>query len=62
MERQQFLTNRLNEAARAYYQEDREIMTNKEYDTLYDELAGLEKKNGVVLSGQSNNVCGIYSC
>lgn len=51
MERQQFLTNRLNEAARAYYQEDREIMTNKEYDTLYDELAGLEKKNGVVLSG-----------
>lgn len=51
MERQQFLTNRLNEAARAYYQEDREIMTNKEYDTLYDELAELEKKNGVVLSG-----------
>lgn len=43
MERQQFLTDRLNEAARAYYQEDREIMTNKEYDTLYDELAGLEK-------------------
>lgn len=62
MERQQFLTNRLNEAARAYYQEDREIMTNKEYDTLYDELAGLEKKNGVVLSGQSSNVCRIYSC
>ena len=54
MERQQFLTNRLNEAARAYYQEDREIMTNKEYDTLYDELAGLEKKNGVVLSGISS--------
>ena len=53
MERQQFLTNRLNEAARAYYQEDREIMTNKEYDTLYDELAGLEKKNGVVLSGST---------
>lgn len=62
MERQQFLTNRLNEAARAYYQEDREIMTNKEYDTLYDELAGLEKKNGVSSFWQSSNVCRIYSC
>ncbi|MDR3242439.1 MAG: NAD-dependent DNA ligase LigA, partial [Clostridiales Family XIII bacterium] len=41
----------LNEAARFYYDEDREIMPNIEYDRLYGELAGLEKETGVVLSG-----------
>lgn len=40
----------LNEAARAYYQEDREIMPNIEYDRLYDELIELEKETGIVLS------------
>jgi DNA ligase (NAD+) len=40
----------LNSAARAYYQEDREIMSNLEYDKLYDELLELEEKTGVVLS------------
>lgn len=40
----------LNEAARAYYQESREIISNKEYDTLYDELQSLEKELGTVLS------------
>ena len=28
----------LNKASRAYYQEDREVFSNKEYDKLYDEL------------------------
>ena len=32
----------LNEAAKAYYAEGRELMPNKEYDALYDELAALE--------------------
>ena len=41
----------LNEAARAYYQEDREIMSNLEYDRLYDELERLEKETGTVLTG-----------
>lgn len=41
----------LNEAAKAYYQESREIMTNFEYDRLYDELEALEKETGLVLSG-----------
>lgn len=41
----------LNEASKAYYQEDREIMSNLEYDTLYDELLMLESKTGLVLSG-----------
>lgn len=41
----------LNKAARAYYQEDREIMSNLEYDRLYDELERLEKETGMVLTG-----------
>lgn len=40
----------LNEAAKAYYQENREIMPNIEYDRLYDELEALERETGVVLS------------
>ena len=41
----------LQEAAKAYYQEDREIMSNFEYDKLYDELENLEKETGVTLAG-----------
>lgn len=41
----------LSEAGKAYYQESREIMSNFEYDKLYDELQELEQKTGVVLSG-----------
>lgn len=40
----------LNEAGKAYYQESREIMSNLEYDRLYDELAELEKETGMVYS------------
>ncbi|MEL7659091.1 MAG: NAD-dependent DNA ligase LigA, partial [Bacillota bacterium] len=40
----------LNEAAKAYYQENREIMANIEYDRLYDELLELEQETGIVLS------------
>lgn len=40
----------LNEAAKAYYQEDREVMPNIEYDRLYDELEELERETGIVLS------------
>lgn len=41
----------LNEASRAYYQESREIMTNLEYDKLYDELCALENETGIVIAG-----------
>ncbi len=41
----------LREAAKAYYQESREIMSNVEYDRLYDELAAMEKETGTVLAG-----------
>lgn len=51
IERIKELTDKLNEAAKAYYSEDREIMSNLEYDRLYDELVELEKKEGVVMAG-----------
>lgn len=41
----------LRQAAKAYYAEDREIMSNFEYDKLYDELAALEEKTGLILAG-----------
>ena len=45
------LIERLTEASKAYYAEDRGIMSNYEYDKLYDELEALEKETGTVLSG-----------
>lgn len=44
------LVSVLTDAGKAYYQESREIMSNFEYDKLYDELLALEKETGVVLS------------
>ena len=44
------LGEKLREASRAYYQEDREIMSNVEYDALYDTLSALEKETGIVLA------------
>ncbi len=40
----------LNEAGKAYYQENREVMSNFEYDRLYDELVELEEETGTTLS------------
>jgi DNA ligase (NAD+) len=51
MDRQRFLTQKLSEAAKAYYAEDREVISNMEYDELYDELSALEAVSGVVLAG-----------
>lgn len=44
------LVEKLNDAGRAYYQEASEIMSNREYDGLYDELLGLEKELGITLA------------
>ena len=44
------LGEKLREASRAYYQQDREIMSNVEYDALYDTLSALEKETGIVLA------------
>lgn len=45
------LAGLLDKAAKAYYQDASEIMSNFEYDKLYDELTALEKETGVVLAG-----------
>ena len=50
IERQKELTALLKEASRTYYAEDREIMSNMQYDTLYDELEALERETGLVLA------------
>ncbi len=44
------LIDLLNKASKAYYAEDREIMSNFEYDKLYDELSALEEKTGMVMA------------
>jgi DNA ligase (NAD+) len=44
------LVELLNKAARAYYQEDRQEMSDNDYDKLYDELVQLENSTGIVLS------------
>ena len=50
LQRMKELVETLNEAAKAYYQQDREIMSNQEYDSLYDQLEQLEKETGTVLT------------
>ena len=50
MDRMRELIDLLNEASKAYYAEDREIMSNYEYDALYDELVALEESTGITMS------------
>ena len=52
------LTELLDRAARAYYQEGREIMPNIEYDRLYDELLELEKRTGIVMGNSPTHRVG----
>ena len=49
-ERMKELVELLNKASRSYYQDAQEIMSNNEYDRLYDELQNLEKELGITLS------------
>lgn len=58
VERMKELSAILQEASKAYYQEDREIMSNFEYDKLYDELVELEKETGFVLAGSPTTTVG----
>ena len=51
IDRMKELTEVLNQAARVYYQGKDEIMSNREYDSLYDELFALERESGAVLAG-----------
>ena len=52
------LTLLLNEASRVYYNENSEIMSDKEYDLLYDELLELERKEGMVLAASPTQKVG----
>ena len=61
IERMRKLSAMLQAASKAYYQEDKEIMSNLEYDRLYDELAALEKETGIVLSGSPTVTVGYES-
>jgi len=45
------LVEKLHKASIAYYQYDNPIMSDKQYDDMYDELEQLEKETGIVLSG-----------
>jgi len=49
-ERMRSLVEQLNRASEAYYAKDEEIISNYEYDRLYDELTALEAKTGVTLA------------
>lgn len=57
-ERIKELVFELNKARKAYYAEDREIMSNLDYDSLYDELESLEKETGVVLANSPTREVG----
>lgn len=48
----------LNKASKSYYAEDEEIMSNLEYDSLYDELVKLENETGIVLSNSPTQKVG----
>lgn len=49
-QRMQELVQLLNQAGKAYYQDAKEIMSNHEYDRLYDELLVLEQELGITMA------------
>lgn len=58
IERIKELCEVLNKASESYYAKDEEIMTNYEYDALYDELVELEKATGILLSSSPTQKVG----
>ncbi|MDD7516545.1 NAD-dependent DNA ligase LigA [Ruminococcus flavefaciens] len=58
IKRMEELNELLAKAADAYYNTGVEIMSDKQYDDLYDELEALEKKTGVILSGSRTQTVG----
>ena len=58
IDRMKELVRILDEASRAYYVENREIMSNLEFDALYDELAALEEETGIVLASSPTQKVG----
>lgn len=58
LERMKELSAILSEASKAYYQESREVMSNFEYDKLYDELLALEAETGTIFAGSPTQKVG----
>jgi DNA ligase (NAD+) len=58
IERMERLITQLRKASHAYYNENREIMSNQAYDALYDELAALEAQSGTALSNSPTQQVG----
>lgn len=61
LQRMKELSAILLQASRAYYQESREMMSNFEYDKLYDELLKLEDETDIVLAGSPSQKVGYES-
>lgn len=58
IKRMQELIPILDDAAKAYYVDGIEKISNFEYDAMYDELEALEKETGIVLSGSPTRKVG----
>ena len=58
LERMKELVRVLDEASRVYYTQNREIMSNLEFDALYEELEKLEKETGIVLASSPTHRVG----
>ena len=56
LDRMKELIHTLNEAGKAYYQQNKEVMSNLEYDKMYDELLELEKDKHCFIK-QPNDPC-----
>ena len=56
------LISRLNQAAKVYYQGQGEVMSNFEYDKLYDELLALEKETGITMNNSLTQYEVIHKC
>ncbi|MCK5129818.1 MAG: NAD-dependent DNA ligase LigA [Clostridiales bacterium] len=52
------LSKLLNEYAKAYYEQDKMIVTDAQYDALFDELISLEKETGIILDSSPTNRVG----
>lgn len=51
MNRMKYLIEKIEQASTEYYQNDNPVLSDKEYDDLYDELDELEKRTGIILAG-----------
>lgn len=58
MERMQELVNRLNECRDAYYNHNESLISDREYDALFDELAALERETGIVYANSPTATVG----